>query len=215
MKSSFGIIFTAILLASHHVQASCQGDLSVTTQMDLDGLRNCKTYSGNIVVDNAGAADLKLDGVELLEGDLNIINNNGLQRLALPKLQGINGNLKLANNKLLNSIDLKQLYALRSLQVSVHPALNELRFPNGLSQVDKIIIADTTVTRIEGLKMTSLKDVEITNNIYLKSLSFSNMTSLGNILVSANSPSLKIDASIYYYDFHAIITNLNHVLSLD
>jgi hypothetical protein len=198
MKTSFGIIFTAIVLASHHAQAaSCQGDISITTQLDLDGLRNCKTYSGNIVVDNAGASELKLDGVELLEGDLNIVNNNGLQRLALPKLQGINGNLKLANNKLLNTLDLRQLYAIRSLQVSVHPALNELKFPNGLSQVEKIIIADTTVTRVEGFKMSSLKDIEISNNIYLKSLAFGNMTSLGNILVSANSPALKLDVSIF------------------
>lgn len=197
MKSSLGIIFTAILLASHHAQAACNGDLSVTTQGDLDGVRGCKSYTGNIVVDNAGAAELKMDGVELLEGDLTVINNNGLQRLSFPRLQGINGNLKLANNKLLNTIDLKQLYALRTLQVSVHPALNELRFPYGLSQIENIIIADTTVTRVEGFKMSSIKDIEITNNIYLKSLSFPNMTSLGNVLISANSPSLKVDVSVF------------------
>lgn len=190
----FGFVFAAILLISN-VQAACQGDIVVVTQQDLDQVRNCKSYGGNIVVDNSGAPDLTLNGVELLEGDLVISNNNGLQHLAFPKLQGINGQLKLLNNKLLKTVEMKQLYAIRSLEVSVHPALNDLRFPAGLSQADKIVITDTTITKIDGLKMTSVKDVEISNNIYLKNLSFGNMTSLGSILVSANSPSLHLDVS--------------------
>ncbi len=91
---------------------------------------------------------------------------------------------------------LLSLWMARSLEVSVHPALNELKFPAGLSQVDKITIADTTCTKIEGFKMISTKDVEITNNIYLKTLSLGNMTSAGNILVSANSPALNLDVCI-------------------
>ncbi|KAK4509537.1 uncharacterized protein ATC70_007889 [Mucor velutinosus] len=193
-SARFGFVFAAILLISN-VQAACQGDIVVVTQQDMDQMRNCKTYGGNILVDNSGVPELKMNGVELLEGDLIISNNNGLQKLAFPKLQGINGQLKLVNNKLLSTIDMKQLYAIRSLEVSVHPALNDLKFPAGLSQAEKIIIADTTITKVEGFKMTSVKDVEISNNIYLKSLSFGNMTNLGNILVSANSPSLRLDLS--------------------
>ncbi|KAI8646614.1 hypothetical protein BD408DRAFT_449651 [Parasitella parasitica] len=193
-STRFGFVCAAILLVSN-VQAACQGDIVVITQQDMDQVRNCKTYGGSILVDNSGASDLKLNGVELLEGDLTISNNNGLQRLAFPKLQGINGQLKLANNKLLSSVEMKQLYAIRGLEVSVHPALNDLKFPAGLSQAEKIIITDTTITKIDGLKMTSVKDVEISNNIYLKSLSFGNMTTLGSILVSANSPSLHLDLS--------------------
>lgn len=193
-SARFGFVFAAILLIGN-VQAACQGDIVVVTQQDMDQMRNCKTYGGNILVDNSGAPELKLNGVELLEGDLIISNNNGLQRLAFPKLQGINGQLKLVNNKLLSTIDMKQLYAIRSLEVSVHPALNDLKFPAGLSQADKITIADTTITKIDGFKMTSVKEVEISNNIYLKSLSFGNVTNLGSILVSANSPSLRLDVS--------------------
>lgn len=196
----FGFVFAAILLISN-VQAACQGDIVVVTQQDLDQVRNCKSYGGNIVVDNSGAPDLTLNGVELLEGDLVISNNNGLQHLAFPKLQGINGQLKLLNNKLLKTVEMKQLYAIRSLEVSVHPALNDLRFPAGLSQADKIVITDTTITKIDGLKMTSVKDVEISNNIYLKNLSFGNMTSLGSILVSANSPSLHLDVSKFIRNY--------------
>lgn len=195
-SNKLGFVFAAtVLLAISNVDAACQGDLSIVTQQDLDQIRNCKTYGGNLVIDNTGAPELKLNGLELLEGDLIVTNNNALQSFSLQKLQGINGQLKFANNKLLTTIDAKQLYAIRSLEVSVHPALNELRFPAGLSQVDKIIIADTTCTKIDGLKMISTKDIAISNNIYLKSMSLSNMTSAGNILVSANSPALNLDVS--------------------
>lgn len=193
-STKFGLIFAAtILIATINVDAACQGDLIITSQNDMDQIRNCKTYSGNLIIDNTVASDLRMNGVELLEGDLMVTNNNALQGFGLPKLQGINGQLKFANNKLLSSIDVKQLYAIRSLEVSVHPALNELKFVAGLSQAEKIVIADTTCTKIDGLKMTTSKDIEISNNIYLRSLSFGNMSSVGNILISANSPALVLD----------------------
>lgn len=195
-STRFGFIFAATILLVSTVNvdaATCQGDMAIVTQHDLDLVRNCKTYGGNIVIDNCGASELKMNGIELLEGDLTVTGNNGLQSISFPRLQGINGALKFSNNKLLNTIDLKQLFALRSLEVSVHPALNELKFPAGLSQADKIKIADTTCTKIEGFKLQSTKEIEMTNNIYLKTLSFGNLTSVGSILVSANSPALKLD----------------------
>lgn len=192
-STNIGFVFAAILLTVSNVNAACSGDLSVTSQHDMDSIRGCKTYGGNIVIDSSAASDIQMNGVELLEGDLVVKNNDLLQSIGLPKLQGINGRLKFANNKLLSSIDVKQLYAIRSLEVSVHPALNELKFVTGLSQAEKIVITDTTCTKIDGFKMTTTKEIEISNNIYLKNLSFGNLTTVGTILVSANSPSLKVD----------------------
>lgn len=195
-SNNIGYILAATILFASNVNATCQGDINVVTQHDLDQIRSCKTYSGSIRVDNSAANELKLTGIELLEGDLTVMNNDALQSFSMPRLQGINGQLKFSNNKLLSTIETKQLYAIRSLEVSVHPALNELKFPAGLSQAEKISILDTTCTKIEGLKMTSTKEVEISNNIYLKSLSLGNVTSVGSILVSANSPALNLDVSI-------------------
>ncbi|OBZ89076.1 Meiotic expression up-regulated protein 10 [Choanephora cucurbitarum] len=191
--TQLGFILTAILLTNQQVDAACSGDLTVSTQHDLDQIRGCKTYGGNILIDNTAASDLRLNGVELVEGDILVKNNDGLQSVSMPTLQGVNGQLVFANNKLLSNIDIKQVYALHGIEVSVHPALNELVFSTGLSQADTINIADTTITRLEGLKLSSAKDIHITNNIYMKSLSFTNMTKLGSILVSANSPTLRVE----------------------
>ncbi|KAI8374090.1 hypothetical protein EDC96DRAFT_582962 [Choanephora cucurbitarum] len=191
--TQLGFILTAVLLTNQQVDAACSGDLTVSTQHDLDQIRGCKTYGGNILIDNTAASDLRLNGVELVEGDILVKNNDGLQSVSMPTLQGVNGQLVFANNKLLSNIDIKQVYALHGIEVSVHPALNELVFSTGLSQADTINIADTTITRLEGLKLSSAKEIHITNNIYMKSLSFANMTKLGSILMSANSPTLRVE----------------------
>ncbi|RCI02878.1 hypothetical protein CU098_007534 [Rhizopus stolonifer] len=188
-------IFAATLLCIQQVNAACSGELKVTTQLDLDKARSCKTYSGNIIIDNSGAGDLKLHGVELLEGNLLVTGNDALQAFSMPNLQGVNGEIRFANNKLLTSLNLAKLYAVRSFEVSVHPALNELRFAAGLSEAEKITITDTTVTRVDGLKMKTTQDISVSNNIYLKSFGLTNTTSVNNVLFSSNSPNLRIDLS--------------------
>lgn len=193
-------IFAATLLCIQQVNAACSGELKVTTQLDLDKARSCKTYSGNIIIDNSGAGDLKLHGVELLEGNLLVTGNDALQAFSMPNLQGVNGEIRFANNKLLTSLNLAKLYAVRSFEVSVHPALNELRFAAGLSEAEKITITDTTVTRVDGLKMKTTQDISVSNNIYLKSFGLTNTTSVNNVLFSSNSPNLRIDVSFHCYD---------------
>ncbi|KAI8967982.1 hypothetical protein BDF20DRAFT_991604 [Mycotypha africana] len=173
--------------------AACRGDLHVKTQEDMDQVRTCKTYGGSIIVDNTAITSLKMNTVELLEGDLIITNNSALQRLQIPSLQGINGQFKMVNNKLLNSLEVPQLYATRELEISIHPALNDLAFTSGLTQVEKLKIADTTITKVDGLKMSNCKELEISNNNYLKSLSLTNATAIGSMLISANSPAIRVD----------------------
>ncbi|ORZ19613.1 hypothetical protein BCR42DRAFT_220641 [Absidia repens] len=176
------------------VYGACNGDIKINSQGDLDQLKLCKTYGGNIAVEQTAMAELKLQGVEVLQGDLTISSNDGLQRISFPSLQGINGQLRLLNNKALNTLEMPQLTALRNFELSVLPALNEVKFPAGLNQVEQFSMADTTVARLEGLKMSGIKDLSITNNIYLKQLAIGNLTKIsGSLTVSANSPNLNVD----------------------
>lgn len=189
-------IGAVLTLVQTGVSGSCGGDLKVKSQEDLEAIRGCQSYSGNILVDQTGMVDLKLQGVEMLQGDLTISNNDGLQRISFPKLQGVNGQVRLLNNKALSGLDMPLLTALRNFELSVHPALNEVKFPAGLAQVEQFSVADTTVVRLEGLKMSVIKDMSITNNIYLKQLSVGNLTKIaGSLTVSANSPALNAEVS--------------------
>ncbi|KAI8368314.1 uncharacterized protein BYT42DRAFT_504070 [Radiomyces spectabilis] len=178
------------------VRASCSGNLKASSQQDLDILKKCQVYKGSVIVENTGAQKLKIEGLQMIEGDLTVTNNDALQSFSMPSVQGVNGILKLSNNKLLNALDLQSLTVVRSFQLAVHPALNSLNFPGGLQQTDEVSVADTTVTAISGFKMSQMKNLVVTNNIYLKNLDLGNLTRLtGELTVSANSPALKIDVS--------------------
>ncbi|KAF7729509.1 hypothetical protein EC973_004183 [Apophysomyces ossiformis] len=189
-------VLISLLRLASYAAAGCVGDLKAASQADLDSIKLCKTYKGTISIENTGAADIKLDGIELLEGDLTVSDNSALTRLTMPALEAVNGAIKLQNNKLLNTLDMRKLAALRSFEISVHPALNLLSFPSGLSQADRLMVTDTTVTQINGLKLSSISDMVISNNIYLKSLAVGNLTQLkGSLTVTANSQALNLDFS--------------------
>ncbi|KAG0171354.1 hypothetical protein DFQ30_001109 [Apophysomyces sp. BC1015] len=192
----FFIIIPILLYATSYVAAGCIGDLKAGSQSELDSIKSCMTYKGTITIENTGATDLKLDGIELLEGDLVISDNSALTRFTLPALEAVNGVVKFQNNKLLNTLDMRKLAGLRSFEISVHPALNLLSFPTGLSQAERFMVTDTTVTQINGLKLSSIGDMVISNNIYLKSLAVGNLTQLkGSLTVTANSQALNLDFS--------------------
>ncbi|CAO3618153.1 unnamed protein product [Cunninghamella blakesleeana] len=175
--------------------SGCQGDIKVKNQGDLDALRSCKNFVGNILIEETTMTEVNINGVETLQGDLTIKSNEGLEKISL-SFQGVNGKLSLINNKILTSLNMPQLSASRVFELAVHPALNEVKFPAGLSQIEQMTISDTTATKIEGLKMSGIKDMTITNNIYLKQLSIGNLTKItGSLTVSANAPSLVADYS--------------------
>lgn len=195
-------IIVGIFGSNVTADSGCQGDIKVKNQGDLDALRSCKNFIGNILIEDTPMTEVNINGVETLQGDLTIKSNEKLEKISL-SLQGVNGKLSMLNNKILTSLNMPQLAATRVFELSVHPALNEIKFPAGLSQVEQMTISDTTATKIEGLKMSGIKDMTITNNIYLKQLSIGNLTKItGSLIVSANSPSLVADVSccfLYYY----------------
>ncbi|KAI9308837.1 hypothetical protein BJ944DRAFT_227384 [Cunninghamella echinulata] len=181
--------------SSGTADAGCQGEIKVKNQSDLDMIRSCKSFNGNIIIDQTAMADININGIETLQGDLIIKGNDNLEKISL-SLQGVNGKLNLINNKILTTLNMPQLTAAKIFELSVHPALNEVKFPAGLSQAEQLTIADTTATKVEGLKLSGIKDMTITNNIYLKQLSIGNLTKVtGALTMSANSPSLIADFS--------------------
>ncbi|KAI8142767.1 hypothetical protein BJV82DRAFT_713880 [Fennellomyces sp. T-0311] len=188
--------FTSAFLFAFAVTASagCSGDIKVTSQGDLDAIKSCKQYQGNIFIEGVGANRLDLKGVQSLTGDLIVKNNNALTSLDLDALKIVDGQLKLENNKILSKFLVTSLTGVRSFEAAVQPALSAIAFPAGLTQADRFMVSDTTATRIDGLKMQKVGNMIIDNNIYLKSVDLSNTTEIaGGLTVSANSPSLNLD----------------------
>jgi hypothetical protein len=197
-KISLCVIGTLLFFASN-ASANCSGQLVVKGQGDLDGISGCKTYSGSIKVDATNAAELRLNGVEVVSGDLQIGNNDGLVKLFLPNLQTVNGRMILNNNKLLASIDMPKVTAVNTFEITVHPALKMLKFPSKLKAVQRFNMGDTFATEIQGLAFSTAREVEVKNNIYLKQLQLGNVTVVESIQIYANSPALTIDVSFSFF----------------
>jgi hypothetical protein len=196
MKTLGFLCLVGLFTLAKPTEAACSGEAIINNQGDLDKLGSCQTFSGSIKIDNTGATELRLPGVELLQGDLVVSNNNGLQKLYLPSLQGVNGGLILNNNKLLAVLDMPKLQACNNFDIMVHPALKAIKFPAKLSQLQRLNVADTTATAIEGLTAAQPREIEIKHNIYLKQLELGNLITVERIKIFANSPALTVDVSL-------------------
>ncbi|KAI7850946.1 hypothetical protein BDC45DRAFT_446065 [Circinella umbellata] len=175
--------------------SACSGDVKVESQSDLDPLKQCKKYSGSITIEQASVPELNLPGVMEIDGDIHVRDSNGLSRLSFPQLQSIKG-IYLDNNRELSSLDLNSLTSVQTFQVAVHPALSEISFPAELSRLSKMAISDTTITRLDGLKMEKVGELLLDNNIYLRTLDVGNLTEVSQSMsISANSPDLTLDLS--------------------
>jgi hypothetical protein len=199
-RISLCVISTLLFFASN-ANANCSGQLVVKGQGDLDSISGCKTYSGSIKVDATNAGELRMNGVEIVSGDLQIGNNDGLVKLFLPDLQNVNGRMILNNNKLLASIDMPKVTAVNTFEVTVHPALKMLKFPSKLKAVQRFNMGDTFATEIQGLAFSTAREVEVKNNIYLKQLQLGNVSVIESIQIYANSPALTIDVSFSFFFF--------------
>ncbi|KAI8888144.1 hypothetical protein K501DRAFT_174078 [Backusella circina FSU 941] len=195
MKTLGFLCLASLIVLAKPAEAACGGEAIINNQGDLDKIASCQTFSGTIKIDNTGATELRLPGVEVVQGDLVVSNNNGLQKLYLPSLQAVNGGFMLNNNKLLAVLDMPKLQACHTFDIMVHPALKAIKFPANLSQLQKLNVADTTTTVIEGLTAAQPREIEIKHNIYLKQLQFNSLVTVERIKIFANSPALTVDVS--------------------
>lgn len=176
----------------------CAGDFKVDSQAELAKLQSCKSYAGTITMDSTTEPSLALAGVSKVDGDIVITDNGQLTHLAFPNLERITGTMTLENNTLLSRIEWPSLNTLDALNITVQPSLSTISFPAGLSQANRISIADTTVTSIDGIVLSHIDTLAVNNNAHLEKLYLGNLSDVSStICVSANSPKLNLDVSIH------------------
>ncbi|KAI8384879.1 uncharacterized protein BYT42DRAFT_563932 [Radiomyces spectabilis] len=196
MKSIYLKLFTLACILAQVLADECNQELKVNSQQDLDSIRQCRLFTGTITVDQTDASSLKFNGVETLDGSVILTGNNALTQLSFPQLVSVSNQIKLENNRALVSVDFPMLQSVRSFEIIVHPALQALSFPAELSHIDTFTVTDTTITRVDGLKAAQIRDFTVTNNIYLKSVTASNMTAInGMLMIADNSPGFSLDLS--------------------
>lgn len=209
MKKSSLYVFAAglaccvALMPTPALGDDCSGDLKVDSQAELAKVQSCKSYAGTITIDSTTTPTLNLAGVSTVEGDIVIADNGQLTQIVFPDLERITGTMRLENNTLLSKVEWPSLNTLDALNVTVQPSLSSISFPAGLSNANKISIADTMVASIDGIVLSHIDTLAVDNNARLKKLDLGNLSDVSStICVSANSPQLNLDVGIFYHHHH-------------
>lgn len=190
--------FILLLFTSSVLCGGCSGPIQINSGQELNGIRGCQVFDGSITIQNMTLADdlLNLSQLQQVHGDLIINGNADVSQIVLASLQQVDGQLKFQNNRQLKRLDLTQLTSVKSLEISVQPALDLIQFPSGLSQIETLTVTDTIASKIEGLTTSKMKDITIANNIYLRDINLNHLQQVGGVIsISANSPNLSLDVS--------------------
>lgn len=169
----------------------CDKDLKVSTQSDLDTIKSCKLFSGTITIDSSPAGELALAGVEEITGGLLMSGNVGLRTFQAPDLVKVKGELRIVNHTVLGKLQLPKLVEARKLMLSVLPALEQIEFSAGLTQVDEAHIEDTHAPAVSGFKPEQLRSFTLISNNYLRQFDFSSVKDvMGSLHVASNGNGL-------------------------
>ncbi|KAI8364769.1 uncharacterized protein BYT42DRAFT_550374 [Radiomyces spectabilis] len=188
------VVSTAAVFAQK-ASPECSKDIKVNEQRDLDGISNCKTFTGTITVDSTKLSKLELKGVEEMNGDLILQGNSDLQSFSAPQLKKVKGEVRIINHTILDKVDLTSLTEAKGLTLAVLPALEQIRFPAGLSKVDDLRIEDTRSPSISGLNAETYNTFQLTNNKYMKEFDLASTKEIKtNIVVLANGNSMNFKA---------------------
>jgi hypothetical protein len=193
-------IIGLLIVQVYSASSSCTGPIHIKSQSDLDSIRSCQEIDGSVYIQNITTDSvLNLSQLQHVRGDLIISGNHDVSQVVLASLQQVDGQLKLQDNSGLNRLDLTQLTFTQSMELSVDPLLDTIRFPSGLSQIESLTITDTGAEKIEGLTMSKIKHVNIANNAHLTDINLNHLQSVGGVLsIAANSPNLTLDVSDCY-----------------
>lgn len=176
------------------VTIECEKNLKVTTQADLDSIKNCKAFKGNIDISQMPATQLKMEGIEQIVGDLTLKGNSDLQTFSAPDLQKVEGQIKIENHTVLSKADFPKLTESTYLSMSVLPALENINFPAGLTKVKSVRFEDTRAPKIDGFKPETIESFTLLSNNYMRSFDFNSVKEVtGDLLVLGNNHGMTFD----------------------
>ena len=181
------------MMTAQSTLPQCNGPLTVSSQADADTISLCDNFIGNVIIDSSVSGSLELNGVRTISGDLTAANATALTSLSADTLDTIYGDFDLDGLIILSTLLFPSLTTARVLRFNGLPSLQALDFAAGVSQADLVSIANTQLNDLSGLDLTYARDIDITNNAYLTTVGFSDLTNLtGSLSVSSNGRDLSL-----------------------
>jgi len=170
-----------------------QPTATVTSQADADTLAGCQTVKGSVLISNASAGGINLDGPESITGDLICENAGQLTTFTSSSLGSISGTFNLNNLTLLSTLSFTDLTSVGDINFVALPALSQLTFPSTVKKANSLVISNTFLSTLDGINLMSAASIDINNNNRLQTFSTQivNITSLLNI--DSNGQQLSVE----------------------
>lgn len=144
-------------------RASCsQATFTINSDADATALSQCSTLDGNVQL-GTDAISIELTGPEAINGDLRLANGYTIS-LQSTTIKTITGALSISNVTALSTLALRSLTSVGSLEFQTAPALSELNFDSGITSAETVHIEDTHLSSLNGLALTQVVDMNLTNN---------------------------------------------------
>lgn len=144
-------------------RASCsQATFTINSDADATALSQCSTLDGNVQL-GINAISIELTGPEAINGDLRLANGYTIS-LQSTTIKTITGTLSISNVTALSTLALRSLTSVGSLDFQTAPALSELNFDSGITSAETVHIEDTQLSSLNGLALTQVVDMNLTNN---------------------------------------------------
>lgn len=178
------------------LDAGCEKNIKIMSQADLDSIRTCKIFKGTIDIDHIAVAQLRMEGVEQLIGDLLLNGNVDLQTFSAPELQKVDGAIKIENHTILNKVEFPKLTEANTFSMIVLPALEVINFPAGLTKVNTLRIEDTRAPKIDGFRPETIDSFTLLSNKHMKTFDFNSVKEVtGDMLVFGNNNLMTFEVS--------------------
>lgn len=166
-------------------------DFTATVQADLDRLSSCNALRGTLNV--AGDLDTAaIANVRAIYGSLIVNNATSLTSFSADSLTTITGQLSMTDLTVLSSLNLGDLASVGSINFITLPALEQITFGTGISDIESLYISDTSLSSLEGFNIINVETFNVNNNRYLNSID-SQLESVSQALeVSYNSEDVEV-----------------------
>ncbi|KAG4304139.1 hypothetical protein PORY_002503 [Pneumocystis oryctolagi] len=161
---------------------SCNEDIHVKTQADINRISNCIILTGNFYI-TSPIPTIFLENLKEIDGDLIVSGNDGIFEFKAPMLTSVSGKVEFSSLTALDVIELPSLNSVNDLVLLQCARLQKLDLNSGIRTISTLRISDTSLRLINGFYMKTLISLDIDNNKYLTDFYMPNLTEVRGPLI--------------------------------
>lgn len=179
--------------ATPSVDSACSfSSFTATAPSQVAQVAACATAVGDIFITGDSFGSIDITGTQQIFGNFRI---NGTQKATVfnaPTLQLVSGELKISDATILATVNLAQLTTVGSLYYNALPALQDTGLTSGVTSAELVTFANTGLTSLSGINVSSLKVFDVNNNQDINSINSTLQAVTDNLSINYNSAKVAV-----------------------